>query len=99
MVAKLWVLSKLFPKLAGLIISSGPVIRASRAFLASLRKGYEDVSDEKLKAHLVEFELRIEKLEAALAGVDKTLRRLAGAVYLVAGVAIAALILAIVKLA
>lgn len=99
MVARLWVLSKLFPKLAGLIISSGPVIRASRAFLAALRKGYEDVPDEKLKAHLVKFELRIEKLEAGLAGVDKTLKRLAGAIYLVAGVAIAALLLAIVKLA
>lgn len=98
MIARLWVLSKLFPKLAGLIISSGPVIRASRAFLASLRKGYEDIPDEKIKAHMVEFELRIEKLEAALAGVDKTLKRLVAAIYLVAGVAIAALLLAFFKL-
>src|SRR4030067_3854841 len=96
--ARLWVLSNPFPKLAGLIISSGPAIRASRAFLAALRKGYEDVPDEKLKAHLVKFELRIEKLEAGLAGADKTLKRLGGATSLVGGGAMAALLLAIVKL-
>lgn len=95
----MWILTKLFPKVAGAIISSGPVIRASKAFLAALRKGYEDIPDERVKGHLVDLEFRIEKLEAALQGVEKSLRKMVTAIYLVGAVALAALFLAIIKLA
>lgn len=97
--ATTWIISRLFPKIAGVIISSGPVIRASKAFLAALRKGYEDVPDEKIKGHLVDLEFRIERLEAAIAGVEKSLQKMVTAIFLIGGVAAAALILAVIKLA
>ena len=45
-----------------------------------------------------EFELRIEKLEAAVAGLETRIKRLTTALYLIAGVAIAALVLSVIKL-
>lgn len=97
--ARMWILTKLFPKVAGVVISSGPVIRASKAFLAALRKGYEDIPDENIKGHLVDLELRIEKLESSLEALDKGLRKMVTAMFLIGAVALAALVLAIIKLA
>lgn len=91
---KLWALVKFAPKLAVLLKTARPV---AKALYERYKTGQGDFSEEKMKAQLLE--LRIERLEAALAGVDKTLKRLTTAIYLVAGVAIAALIVAIVKLA
>lgn len=96
--ARMWVLTALFPKVAGVLISSGPVIKATRAFMAALKKGYDDIPDERVKAHLVELELRIERLEARLDGVDRSLRKIAVAVYLAGAVALAALIVALTRL-
>jgi hypothetical protein len=87
---QLWALIKLIPKLGGLIMTSKTVLEA-------IKKDINDRSPEAIGMR--ELELRIEKLEAGLAGVDKTLRRSVTAIYLVAGVAVAALLLAIIKLA
>lgn len=91
-----WTLTKFAPKLGILLTASKPLIR----ILANgLQAGYDDVGDEKLKAHLVEFETRMEKLEATVAGLENRLKRLTTALYLIAGVAIAALVLSVIKLA
>lgn len=97
--ARMWIITKLFPKVAGAVISSGPVIRASKAFLAALRKGYEDIPDENIKGHLVDLELRIERLESSLKAIDTSLRKMVTALFIVGAVAFLALVLAIIKLA
>lgn len=99
MSAKAWLISRLFPGFAGAMLASAPVIRASRAIISALRKDYGDISDEKLKALFEEFESRVEKLEASVAALENSVSKLTAAVYLIAGVALAALILSVVKLA
>lgn len=89
---QLWTLIKLAPKI-------GAWIKIARPVAGAIFKGEnpsEGSADERLKAHLAE--LKIAKLESSLAGMEKTLKRLVTAIYLVAGVAIAALLIAIVKL-
>jgi hypothetical protein len=82
----LWAIVKLIPKLGGFLMTSKSVLEIIK----------DNVSDaDSMRA----LELKIERLEAQLAGVDKTLKRLTTALFLVAGVAIAALLLAIIKLA
>lgn len=91
---KLWALIKFAPKLAFWLKAAKPV---AKEVYNRYKAGQVGASDEQMKTRLLE--MRIEKLEAALAGVEKTLKRLVAALYLVAGVALAALITAIVKLA
>jgi hypothetical protein len=90
---QLWAFIKLAPKIGALIKIARPVAEAILKGKAPLEGG----TDERLKVHLAE--LKIAKLESSLAGMEKTLKRLVAAIYLVAGVAVAALILAVVKLA
>lgn len=91
-----WTLTKFAPKLGILLTASKPLIRV---FANGLKAGYDDVPDEKLKAHFKEFETRVEKLEATIAQLEMRIKRLTTALYLIAGVAIAALVLSVIKLA
>lgn len=88
---QLWALIKLAPKI-------GSWIKIARPVAEAIFKGKPSggSADEELKAHLAE--LRFAKLESGLAGMEKTLKRLVAAIYIVAGVAIAALLLAFFKL-
>jgi len=90
-----WTLTKLAPKLGLILTASRPLIRI---IATKFQKNYDDVADEKLKAHLLEFETRTEKLKAEISGLENRLARLTTAVYVLAGVSLAALILSIVKL-
>lgn len=90
-----WTLTKLAPKLGLILTASRPLIRV---IAAGFQKGYDDVADEKLKAHLLEFESKAEKLESKICELENRCATLTAAVYVLAGVALAALILSIVKL-
>lgn len=90
-----WTLTKLAPKLGLILTASRPLIRV---IAKGFQKGYDDVADEKLKAHLLEFESRTEKLEAKINELENRLATLTTAIYVLAGVALAALILSITKL-
>jgi len=92
--ANLWALVKLAPKIALLIRTAKPLARA-----AYERYRADRGSDEEEDMRIRLLESRIERLEAALAETEKTARRLTTAVFLLAGVALAALLLAVVKLA
>ena len=81
----LWAVVKLIPKLGGFLMTSKTVLEI-------IKNKASDADGMR------EFELRIEKLEAAIARLDMRLKRLTTALYLIAGVAIAALVLSVIKL-
>lgn len=89
---QIWALIKLAPKIGAWIKIARPVAEA--IFKGETPSGGS--ADERLKVHLAE--LKIAKLESSLARMEKTLKRLVAAIYLVAGVAVAALLLAFFKL-
>lgn len=90
-----WAAVKFVPKIGAFIKTAKPIVKV----IIDGMKGPVDISDEKVKSHLVELELRVGRLETELARMDKTLRNLTTAMYLLGGVAIAALLLAIIRLA
>jgi len=90
-----WTLTKLAPKIGLVLTASKPLMRV---IANGFRKGYDDVSDEKLKAHLMDLESRVAALETTAARIEHRLSKLTVAVYVLAGVSLAALILSIFKL-
>lgn len=82
----LWAFVKLIPKLGGFLMTSKTVLEI-------IKNKASDADGMR------EFELRIEKLESTIAGLDNRLKKLKTALYLIAGVAIAALVLSVIKLA
>jgi hypothetical protein len=92
--ANLWALVKLAPKLALFIKTAKPFARAA---YERYKAGGAHGADEDMRIRLLES--RIDRLEASVAEAEKTIRRLTTAVFLLTGVAIAALLLAVVKLA
>lgn len=91
--ANLWALVKFAPKLAFLIRTAKPFARAA---YEKYKSGGVAGGDEDMRIRLLES--KIDRLEASLAEADKAIRRLTTAIFLLAGVAIAALLLAMVKL-
>ncbi|HBG46629.1 MAG TPA: hypothetical protein DDW94_06510 [Deltaproteobacteria bacterium] len=86
-------------RLVGLIVTGKRVIKVSRAVLGSIRQERGPEPDEGLKDRLAAMEFRVERIEAEVEELKRSVRRLSSALYALGALAAIALLLALIKLA
>lgn len=99
MALRFLIVSRLLARLAGALISSDSVLKASRRLMGTLKKEYGDIPDTRLKDHLVNLDFRIEKVEAEIRDLKKSIKNAVVAIYIIGAAVVIALVLAVVKVA
>lgn len=93
-----WITAKFLGRAAGVLISSGPVIKASREIIKRLRKEASDSPDADIKGLLLELEARLQNAETGITELHRVINRLEVAVYASGAIALLALVFAVIKL-
>lgn len=68
--------ANILSKILGALLSSDQVIKASRNLIKTIKREYQDLPESKLKDHLIELEIKVEKVEENIADIRNTLKKI-----------------------